>query len=94
MLEKTIAAFDARRRFGKVWRDVEGKGDHYVVERHGEPVAAVVPMHLYEQWKRRREAFFDQMRAAGERAGMTEDEAMALALEATRAVRAEHGSGG
>ena len=35
-MEGKIAAFDARRQFGKVLNQVATKGDHYVVERHGE----------------------------------------------------------
>ena len=46
-MERTIGAFDARRQFGKVLNDVIAKGDQYVVERHGEPIAAVVPIHIY-----------------------------------------------
>jgi prevent-host-death family protein len=55
---KVIAAFDARRQFGRLLNDVMAKGDTFVVERHGEPVAAAVPIEVYEQWKRQREAFF------------------------------------
>lgn len=63
-MEKTIGAFEARRQFGKIPREVVAKGDQFVVERHGDAVAAVVPIEVYEQWQRRREAFFAKMRAA------------------------------
>jgi hypothetical protein len=59
-----------------------------VIEKNGEPVAAVVPIELYEQWKRRREAFFEHMRQVAERANVPEDEAQALIEEAITAVRA------
>ena len=62
-----------------------------MVEYHGEPVAAVVPIELYQQWKQRREAFFEKMRATAERANLPEDEAAALVAEAIAAVRAEKG---
>jgi prevent-host-death family protein len=65
------------------------RGDKVVVEKNGEPVAAVVPIELYEQWKRRREAFFEHMRQVAERANMPEDEAQALIEEAIAAVRAQ-----
>jgi len=51
-MEKMVGAFEARRQLGKILKEVSGKGDRYVVEYHGEPVAAVVPIELYEQWKR------------------------------------------
>ncbi len=88
-MERTIGAFDARRQFGKVLNEVIAKGDRYVVERHGEPVAALVPIELYKQWKRSRDAFFARMAEMAATAGMSDDEAMALALEAQQAVRAE-----
>ena len=69
-MEKTIAAFEARRKFGKILQEVAGKGDRFVVERHGEPVAAVVPMEVYENWKRQRTEFFDLIRAMQQEADL------------------------
>ncbi|HEX5506374.1 MAG TPA: type II toxin-antitoxin system Phd/YefM family antitoxin [Thermomicrobiales bacterium] len=87
-MEKTVAAFDARRQFGKMLQDVSARGDRFVVERHGEPVAALVPIAVYEQWKRGREEFFDRLQAIAERANVPPDEAEELAREAVQAVRA------
>ncbi len=86
-MEKLVGAFEARRQLGKILKEVSAKGDRYVVEYHGEPVAAVVPIELYEQWKREREAFFDKLEAISERANLPPDEADALAHEAVQAVR-------
>jgi len=88
MAEKTIPAYEARRQFGKMIRDVE-KGDSYIVERHGEPAVAVVPLRVYENWKRERDEFLEIMHTAQQNANMTEDEAMELALEVVAEVRAE-----
>ncbi len=88
-MEKMVGAFEARQQLGKILKAVAGKGDRYVVEYHGEPVAAVVPIQLYEQWKQRREAFFEQMRKTAERANVPEDEAEQLVAEAIQAVRTE-----
>jgi prevent-host-death family protein len=85
-MEKTIGAFEVRRKFGELLDEVT-RGDKVVVERHGKPVAAVVPIELYEQWKRERQRFFDQMREISERVNLEPDEAMTLALEAQEAVR-------
>lgn len=86
-MEKIIAAFDARRNFGKMLQDVLSHGDKFVVERHGEPVAALVPMAVYEQWKNSRSAFFAKVRAAAERANLSPEEAEDLADKAAQAVR-------
>ncbi len=87
-MEKQLGAFEARRQLGRVLKEVSGNGDRYVVEYHGEPVAAIVPMHLYEQWKAEREAFFDDMRATAARANLSEEEGEQLVAEAIAAVRA------
>jgi prevent-host-death family protein len=86
-MEKIIAAFEARRSFGKLIQDVLTRGDQFVIERHGEAVAAVVPIEVYRQWQRRRQAFFDHMRQVSEQANVPEEEAEALAAEAVQAVR-------
>lgn len=87
-MEKQLGAFEARRQLGRVLKEVAGKGDRYVVEYHGEPVAAIVPMSLYIQWKTEREKFFDDMRATAERANLAEEEGENLVAEAIAAVRA------
>lgn len=94
MREKTIAAYEARRQFGRMIREVESKGESYVVERHGEPVAAVVPLRVYERWKRQREEFLAILHKAQQNSiehdpDMTEEKAMEIALEAVAEVRAE-----
>ncbi|MBI3943582.1 MAG: type II toxin-antitoxin system Phd/YefM family antitoxin [Chloroflexi bacterium] len=86
-MEKTIGAFEIRRNFGKILQEVTAKGDSFIVERHGEPVAAVVPIEVYEQWKQARSAFFDKIRAASERANLSAEEAETLAAEAVEAIR-------
>lgn len=86
-MERMVAAYDARRQFGKLLTDVIANGDKFVVERHGAPVAAVVPIEVYEQWKRQREAFFAKWEAVAARVDLPEGEAMNLANEAVQAVR-------
>jgi prevent-host-death family protein len=88
-MEKMIGAFEARRQFGRILNEVSGQGDRFVVERHGEPVAAVVPIKVYRQWKLQRAAFFDHMRATAERANLSPEEAAALVDEAIRAVHGQ-----
>ena len=89
-MEKTIGAFEARRSFGRILQDVAAKGERVVVQRHGQPIAALVPIHIYEQWKKEREAFFDQIESVARRANLSSAEADELANEAVRDVRASH----
>lgn len=86
-MEKTASAFQVRRSFGRILQEVAAKGDRVVVERHGEPVAAVVPIDVYNQWKRSRTEFFERMRQAADRADLSPEEAEQLAADAVTAVR-------
>ena len=93
MVETTVSAFDARRKFGKVLDRVAGGRDSVIVERHGEPVAVVIPIAVYRQWQQQRDEararFFERARQAAEHANLDPDEADALAAEAVAEVRAE-----
>jgi len=58
-MRKTVTAVRARGKLGQMLEEVYYRGDHYIIERAGKPMAAVVPIEQYEQWRREREAFFD-----------------------------------
>lgn len=51
--------------------------------------AAVVPVQVYESWKRQRDEFFELVRKAQQQANLEPEEAERLAAEAVAAVRAE-----
>jgi len=89
IVEKTVGAFEMRRSLGKMLQDISARGERYIVERHGEPIAAVVPVEVYEQWKRSRNRFFEQLRRGQSNANLSPEEADALAEEAVRSVRGE-----
>ncbi len=89
-MEKVISAFDTRRKFGKILQEVFTRKDKFIIERHGEPVAALVPIEVYEYWKKGRNALFEKWRAAAERANMSPEEADALAEEAVQSIRSEY----
>lgn len=88
-MEKIVSSQDAPGRFGDLLQGVSDKGDRYVVEQDGVPLAAMVLFALYSQWKRRREGFFGQMRETADRAGLSEAEALRLADEVKHAVRSQ-----
>lgn len=83
---KIIAAFEARRKFGKLLQGIL-RGDKFVVERNGEQVAAVVPIEVYEQWRQSRNALFEKIRAASKLTNLSEQEADKLADKSVRAIR-------
>lgn len=85
--EKTVGAFEIRQNFGKFIQGILAKGNKYIVERHGEPVAVVVPIKVYQQWKQNRSALFDAMRRTQQKANLSEEEAEKLAEEAVHVIR-------
>lgn len=87
MAEKSVGAVEAQRDLATILRSVSGQGDRYVVEERGEPIAAVVPMALYERWKRERDALFVEIERVSRRSGLSPVEADTLADEAVAAVR-------
>jgi prevent-host-death family protein len=66
-MEKTINALKARQNLGQILEEVFYKGDQYIVERAGKPMAAVVPITQYMQWKDRRDRFFAMIDGAREK---------------------------
>lgn len=87
IVDKKMGAFEARRKFGQILREVEVKGDRFVVERHGEAVAAVIPISIYNQWKKDRKDFFAQIRAAADTADLSEEAVETVITKAVKATR-------
>jgi prevent-host-death family protein len=51
LMEKKIGAYEARRQLGSLINEVQYGGDVYVIERHGQPVVALLPAEEYVVWK-------------------------------------------
>lgn len=64
-----ISATDARVRFGELLTAVKERGETVIVEKSGEPLAAVIPMAEYRRLTRRvlsQEWWDDQRKVAEE----------------------------
>jgi prevent-host-death family protein len=87
-MEKRLGITQAREEFRDLVERVQYQGDTYIISRHGKPAAAVVPVELYESWKRQREEFFDLIRQIQE-ANIDADpnQVMEDVLQAQQAVR-------
>lgn len=88
-MERALGITQAREEFSNVIERVQYWGDSYIISRHGKPAAAVVPVEIYENWKRQREEFFDLVRQTQEEAHLAPEDAERLAAEAIAAVRAQ-----
>jgi prevent-host-death family protein len=64
---KKITAMNARKNLGEVLEEVYYRGDQYVIERAGRPMAAIVPLAQLEAWQMQRDAFFATIDAVRKR---------------------------
>jgi prevent-host-death family protein len=61
-MEKELGITKAREQFSTIVEQVQYQGDSYVISRHGKPAVAIVPIEVYETWKRQRQALFEAIR--------------------------------
>jgi prevent-host-death family protein len=57
-MEKVISAMTARRNLGQILEKAFYKGDSFIIERAGKPMAAVIPIEQYRHWQRERDQIF------------------------------------
>ncbi|MBZ0272536.1 type II toxin-antitoxin system Phd/YefM family antitoxin [bacterium] len=96
--EQRISTKDVRNRLGDLLNRVALRRDVFVIERKGEPMAALVPVDFVERlrlFERAREnarrdffQYIDSHKSAPD-TELTEDEVMRFAVEQVRAVRQE-----
>jgi len=82
-----VSTMEVRQRIGDMLNRVALRHDEFIIERKGKPLAALVPVERLEQMRRfaRRHALDVLERQKG--GTLTDDEAMALGLEAQRWAR-------
>ena len=89
-MEKTIGVTQARDEFRAIIDAVQYGGDKYVINRHGKPAIAVVPVEIYENWKKQRQRLLTLVQEVQAANPDTDgDELMQDVLEAQQAVRAQ-----
>jgi len=59
---KKVNALKARQNFGQLVEEVYYKGDQFIIERAGKPMAAVVPLWQLEDRSQRRERLSTNVR--------------------------------
>lgn len=85
-MAKTVSAIEARKGLGKLLEEVYYRGDQFVIERAGRPMAAVVPLWQLEEWQKRQERFFGAVDEVRER--NTDADPETVAQDVTKAVTA------
>jgi len=87
---KKVNALKARQHLGQLLEEVYYKGDQYVIERAGKPMAAVVPLWQLEEWQKRREQFFAAVAEVQQQHQQVKPEIIEQEVrEAIRAVRTQ-----
>lgn len=87
-MEKQMGVTEARVKFAELVDQVRYRGEAVTLLKSGKPAAVLVPVELYEHWKNSRQGALDPLRAIqSDLEDLSEDEALALALEAQQAVR-------
>jgi len=81
-MEQRMSAWETRRQFGKVLRDVSSNHSSVIVESRGEEVAVLIPVEDYLRLRASREVFYSMIRDISGRVNMPEEEGEALAIEA------------
>ena len=61
-MEKALDITNARQQFATMVDQVRYKKDSYIILKRGEPAAVLVPLDVYEVWKREREQLFAAIR--------------------------------
>ena len=85
---KKVNALKARQNFGQMLEEVYYKGDQFVIERAGKPMAAVVPLWQLEAWQQRRAQLFAAVEDVQQHNQKVKPEVIAAEVrEAIRAVR-------
>ena len=89
MTEK-VSTMEVRARIGDMLNRVALRHDEFIIERKGQPLAALVPVERLEQMRRfaRQHALeFLERQTEGPGEQLSDEEAMDVALEAQRAAR-------
>lgn len=90
-MEQRMSAWETRRNFGQVLRDVSAGRADIVVESHGEPIVAVIPFDRYQAMQQARSAAYDAIREVAQRVNLSDDEAAAVVAQVMRETGREPG---
>ena len=85
---KKVNALKARQNLGHLLEEVYYRGDQYIIERAGNPMAAVVPLWQLKTFQERRERLIRMVRDVQRRTTKLKPEVIEREVEsAVRAVR-------
>ena len=87
-MERKLDITEVRKQLASIVDRVGYKGENYIIVRHGQEAAAVVPIDVYRRWKAERQELFQVIREVQQaNLGADPDQVMQEVLEAQRTVR-------
>jgi prevent-host-death family protein len=88
IMERNLGVTEAREKLRELVDQVQHRGEAFIINRHGKPAAAVVPVKVYENWKRQQEDLLEAIRRIQEaNKDADPEEVMRDVLEAQKAIR-------
>jgi prevent-host-death family protein len=85
---KKVSALKARQNLGRLLEEVYSNDDQYVIERAGQPVAAVVPIWQLREWSERQQRVFSMIdEVRGRNANLSPETVDREVKEAVQSVR-------
>lgn len=89
-MRKNISTEELESSVSEVMESVSRRGDRYIVECAGKPVAAIVPLFIDENYERSRRRFFEHLDEIAQRnKDVPPEELDAVVEQAIREVREE-----
>ena len=93
MAKRIVDTNNVRDRLGEMLDQAHYRGDEFIIQRRGKPLAALVPYSTYERFERRRKAAFRVFHEIWEANKDADPEEVAKAVErAVAEVRGERES--
>lgn len=90
-----MGAREARQKFSELLGRVHYGGETVILESSGKPMAAVVPLQVYQQWLEDRDARFERLeQMKRNRPAFSEEEVEADIAAALADVRGENATSG
>lgn len=93
-VERIVNATEARKHLGQLLEEVRYQRRRVIIERAGLPMAVLVPLEQYEQWRAQRQASFAMVDEVQQRTRSTPAESLeATIAEAVAAARVPERAG-
>jgi prevent-host-death family protein len=87
-MNRNYGVTEAREKLKELVDQVQHQGESFVINRHGKPAAAIVPVKVYEYWKKQREELFNTIRKIQEaNPGADPEEVIRDVLQAQKKIR-------